>query len=47
MYKLSYDSKNYKIDINKRGEYLQDIGATWSTIANNYLSVYTQLIKLN
>jgi hypothetical protein len=34
-----------KIDISKRREYLQDIGATWSNMANNYLSVYTRLIN--
>jgi glycosyltransferase involved in cell wall biosynthesis len=38
-------NKGYKIDISKRREYLQDIGATWSNMANNYLSVYTRLIN--
>jgi glycosyltransferase involved in cell wall biosynthesis len=38
-------NKGYKIDISKRREYLQDIGATWFNMANDYLNVYTRLIN--
>ena len=37
--------KNYEIDVGKRREYLQRIGATWLNMANSYLNVYTQLTK--
>jgi len=37
--------KHYEIDIDKRREHLQRIGATWLNMANSYLNVYTQLAK--
>jgi glycosyltransferase involved in cell wall biosynthesis len=36
-------SKSHKIDISKRREYLQGIGATWANMAHSYLGVYNQL----
>jgi len=38
-------NKHYEINIDKRREHLQRIGATWLNMANSYLNVYTQLTK--